>query len=559
MVHRLPNPIRLFSELRDEFFIDVLEQLEVPMNLFSDIRDSQLPQLMYIVEAAQVKEKRGQEKADGKSVFDQMSLSAFVPRFILYQGLLRLLTEDKVSEIVEKFRSSEHVKAMDDLKRTAKDWLNEIPEEKLEQSYFHIVDMLFEVFLGPITGESVQDAIMEKLKELDSSFANTVETYLDLEVYASLKDNTWLKGERGEKLIPLKGQELKEGEKPKTRPLTRSQFRGIVNYLYSLFLELAKFIENPVLPKKIKKEGEDSESSEEEEVVFELDESTTQAVERMVYALLLDMLLYQPYPDKQRYPVVSFYLRKLGQFVKGVPDSFWDLLIQTYQMFSHGIAIQTPPYRAMENSYRRLASSFWNSIIQSLMDNKLESQRIVAAHWIQILVSKTILDQLAQDPREVDPLKRTLSRLENLYWTYGRRFLESEMTTSFHLWSNVAYISTIDLRNAKAAYSTYLMLEPLVSLCEADGEKFDASHADLMNLYKRMVTIGLQSNSIEIKEKMTVVVEKYEKTLTVLKEEDPEFPDLEFEERFFASLKDAVNSMEIVEEEEPRRRRRARR
>ncbi len=571
MVEQLPNPIRLFSRLRDEFFLGVMDRLGVPINLFSDIRDSQLPQLMYIVEAAQVRERRGKrDQGDTRSVFDGLSLNAFVPRFIVYDGLLKLISEDKLDEIVEKFKSSEHLRALEESKREPRDWLNDIPEEELDESYVHLVELLFDAFLGPITGENAADAIMKKLEEIDASFAKTFSDYIDYAAYVAIRDDKLLKGNYGERLVPL--GEVKEDEKPETRPLTKSQLRGIVNFLYSLFLELSKFIADPVLPKaeegdeasgdeEGKDEGEkNDEGTEKKEDVSKpkLDDATSKALENMVEVLLLDMLLYQPYPDKQRYPVVSFYLRQMGEKVKGVPQELWELLISIYQVFSHGIIIRSVPYKAIEGNYKSLSSSLWRKLHDRLEEGDAEAQRLIATHWIQILVTKSMLDQLTRNPQEMEPLRNTISRLEYVFWNQGRKFLNLNADDPFKFWSQVGYLGTVEIRNPRGALALFDQLEPLVVLAEERSEDLGVEPVDLMTLYKRQLTFGLQTKDTEVKEKMVVIVEKYEKVVLQLKEDG--YDEAELEERLVASFRDAVNNMEIEEKvpDTPRHARRRR-
>ncbi|RMG31682.1 MAG: hypothetical protein D6732_14550 [Methanobacteriota archaeon] len=574
MVEQLPNPIRLFSGLRDEFFLGILDTLGVPINLFSDIRDSQLPQLMYIVEAAQVREKRGKKVSEEKSsVFDGLSLNAFVPRFIVYDGLLKLISEDKLDEIVEKFNASEHKKALDENMREARDWLNDIPEEELDTSYKHLVGLLFEAFLGPITGETAEDAILKKLEEIDASFAKTFSDYIDYAAYVAIRDEKTLKGNYGERLIPL--GEVKEDEKPETRPLTKSQLRGIVNFLYSLFLELSKFIADPKLPAKDEGGEEDEDKDEgneegkgkedgdkadegEEPKKPELDEVTKRALEHMVEVLLLDMLLYQPYPDKQRYPVVSYYLRQMSEKIADVPQELWELFIAIYQVFSHGIIIRSVPYKAIESNYKSLASSLWRQLFSDLESGVEPAQRIIASHWIQILVTKSMLDQLSRNPQEMEPLRNTISRLENVFWNQGRKFLNLNADDPFKFWSQVGYLGTVEVRNPRGALALFNQLEPLVVLAEEKKEDLDVKPVDLMTLYKRQLTFGLQTKDSEVKEKLVVIVEKYEKVVQQLREAGYDEADLE--ERLVASFRDAVTNMEIEEEtpETPRHARRRR-
>lgn len=556
MVEQLPNPIRLFSRLRDEFFIGIMDSLGVPINLFSDIRDSQLPQLMYIVEAAQVREKRGKPEEEKTSVFDGLSLNAFVPRFIVYEGLLQLISKDKLDEIVEKFNASEHKKALEDNRREPRDWLNDIPEEELDESYKHLVGLLFEAFLGPITGESAEDAILKKLEEIDSSFTKTFSDYIDYAAYVAIRDEKTLKGNYGERLIPL--GEVKEDEKPETRPLTKSQLRGIVNFLYSLFIELSKFIADPKLPEKESKdeEGKDEEGNEPKKP--ELDEATKKALENMVDVLLLDMLLYQPYPDKQRYPVVSYYLRQLSEKIENVPSELWDLFIAIYQVFSHGIIIRSVPYKAIESNYKSLSSSLWKQLLPKLEEGNEEAQKLIASHWIQILVTKSMLDQLSRNPQEMEPLRNTISRLENVFWNQGRKFLNLNPDEPFKFWSQVGFLGTVEIRNPKGALALFDQLEPLAVMAEEKGEELDVSPVDLMTLYKRQLTFGLQSKDLEVQQKLIVIVEKYEKVVLQLKEEG--YDEAELEERLVSSFRDAVNNMEIEEtpSEVPRHARRRR-
>ena len=584
MAGQIPNPIRLFSSLRDDFFIHILESFEIPMNLFSDIRDSQLPQLMYIVESSRIKEKRA-GNATGGSVFDGLSLTAFLPRFIVFDGLVKLLSEENLKVIQSKFKSSTHRELLEKSFQNAKDWLNDIPESELDEKYIELVEFLFEVFLGPITGEDLPEKILEKLDELDSSFKKMFSDYIDYQFYYSLKNDKLLTGNYGERLVPL--NEPSEGEKPKTRPITKSQLRGIVNFLFSLFLELSKFLENPKLPKQdtqdtesteedtennketeTPKEGskDDEETGASEETdadgksTIELNEETKKALEHMVEAMVLDMLLYQPYPDKQRYPVVSYYLRSLSSSLTDIPEELWELFIAIYKIFSHGIVIGSVPYRSIESDYKRHATRLWNKLLPRIEEDL--TKNIIAAHWIQVLVTKSILDQLTNNPKEIEPLRNTLSRLENAFWNQGRKLFAKSPSDAFSLWSYVAYLSTVEIRNTKTALLLYEQLEPIVKICEEDGDQFDVEKIDLLSLYKRLITFGIQTKTLSVQEKMFVVIEKYESLVSQLKEEEHE--DAAIEERLVASFKDAVKNMEIEEEaidEAPRhiRRRRKRR
>ncbi len=169
-----------------------------------------------------------------------------------------------------------------------------------------------------------------------------------------------------------------------------------------------------------------------------------------------------------------------------------------------------------------------------------------------------MLDQLTRNPQEMEPLRNTISRLEYVFWNQGRKFLNLNADDPFKFWSQVGYLGTVEIRNPRGALALFDQLEPLVVLAEERSEDLGVEPVDLMTLYKRQLTFGLQTKDTEVKEKMVVIVEKYEKVVLQLKEDG--YDEAELEERLVASFRDAVNNMEIEEKvpDTPRHARRRR-
>ncbi len=58
---RYPNPLRLFTQTRDEWFITFVDSLNIPIHVFTSIRDTQLGQLMFAIETHRLKKVRAGE------------------------------------------------------------------------------------------------------------------------------------------------------------------------------------------------------------------------------------------------------------------------------------------------------------------------------------------------------------------------------------------------------------------------------------------------------------------------------------------------------------------
>ncbi len=566
MVEELPNPVRIFSEARDLFFISVLEQLQVPLPLFSDVRDSQLPQLMFIVESSRVDQRRsGEEKI--KPIIDEQSLLSFVPKYVILNELLSLLRSKEVDlkSLFKEIKESETYKLYKQISREARDWLNEIDSDTLDLTYVFVNEILYFTILPKLFEGNKVKELSEKLKESNPTLASIVDTFFDPYTYEALKNKSWLTDNNNQRLIPINNENLEKGEKPDSKPLTNGDLRGRTNTLYSFIVDFLEILKSGTYPENSFQAEENSEDSadgsskeKKDTYVPELSEETKEALELLPHALVLDMLLYQPYPDKQRLKVVNYYLGEIQRLTNNIPEAYFDLASTLYLILSSHISLRSVPYKALEKSVREDSGKLWKKVLYPLLrgeeSKQLMAKGTISSIWLQIVLSKSMLNRLTENPKEVEPYVHAFNHLEAEFWKKGQEYIREELSEPFHFWSSVVYYSIMEIKSKEVGERIYKNQNQLLDLVKIkkNWKSYGVTEKDLLSLIRRVIQTGL-SVGFRLKPEL-------EKNLKVWKKYAEKLPDGAEKEQEVELLKMYEEAVENIKEEEaPIRRRRGRR
>lgn len=549
MFEKHPNPIRKFSKSRDAWFLHLIHSLGTPMNLFNDIRESQLSQLIFQIEAARI--KKNDKDSPPMSLYDQRSLDSFVPRFILMKQFREFFKSSEI-ELADLQPILTHEKVVNFLTKGQREdlvWIDVIPTEGLDAEYALIGEIIYDVLLKLIADKLKLSSenrfeLVDALKEKNSELFEYITNLSDLNVLAALNSSETLeKDENGARIIPVLNQEIAEGEKSPTKVLQDNELRARSNILYSFLNEFLTYLENP-------EEYSFIDDSSSEDVANSMLSSTKpiEGSEYMNQLFSLEMALFQPYPDKERVPVVQDHFNTLAKKFPEYPAAFWDLSTRIYHVFAAGMVKNTLPFEGIERKFKFLSKDFWHAA--KTLDADILDQ-LVATLWMQLLVTKSTIPQYA---KEADAFVDAITRLEHIFWVQDRIFFgrEPEYSTPFVFWTAFAALDNyeikgpVDAENVLQRFTTFLEKIDL----EAGRDSLDLNTIDMYTINRRVAYIGVQTGNIIHKAKTEEFINNAERYLTEL-EANPELVPASYslsqEKQIFDVLKQSLQTLREVE------------
>jgi hypothetical protein len=562
MYNQYPNPIRLFITKRDQWFIDVLEKLDIPVHLFSDVRDSQLSQIVFSIEASKLKNQRAKKsEVPDLSLFEKGMVEGFIPRFTFLKGLRETFKKLELdfSDLKEGFLNHESIKLYNSkLKRSREEWFNEIPRDRMDEAYINLADIIFDALLIPAFSKSseteiTRDNLQEIVKKENEGFATLLFNLLNQDIVNAIRDKTWKEGDNDNRIINLSSKEASKEDKPEVFELTTSDFRGRSNILNSVVIELIKYFENPeIIP--VDEVAKDEEGTEAK--VSEKEKEPIEGSKFLSHALSLEMILYQPYPENERIPVVTSHLRDISNHIEDYPKAFWDILGRIYHTFASGLTTRTMSYKAFEKLFRNYSKDFWDKCAKSFTFNDEKQnetvENLVAVIWSQFLITRSSIEQYTKDEREASDLfKLTLSTLEHHFWMLERGIFGLDLTkTPMQFWSKFAQIDNLIAQDKDAAERIFNRYKDFINSVDTNDktlmENLDINELDLISIYRRTAFEGIQSGNVDLKDEVSHFITKYENALEALDVDSIDLPsgfNMTQEKAVIESLK---QSMEVM-------------
>ncbi len=543
MFEKYPNPIRMFSSKRDEWFLQTLEKLEVPVNLFSDIRDSQITQLSFGIESSKIRSTRGKKKnqEEGFNLYTRSTLESFLPRFGLSKMVREFMAENELSfeDLKEDFLSHPSIEKFNELARKPIEWIDVIPQERMDESYINMSEVILENFFSLVmdklgiedkSPENIQKVLKEKSPLLEQFLFQT----LNLDILRALREKKWKEGENDTRIIeqsPKEGEVVEEDDKPKSFELTHGDYRGRSNVLYSFILELISYFEDSKNVPAVEKDDEGK---------FKPNMDPVPGTENMPIALTLEMLLFNPTPNKDYLVPVQAHMRQLAK-ISDEPESFFEILSRTYHALASGILIHSKPFKPFEKHYKNLNKKFWRAL------NEVDDpEALIGVIWMQYLHMNTIANQY-KEARE--HITNTFARFEHIFWQASVMFFGNKKAyeTPLEFWSEFAKLDNLQLRNEDDAVKIFARFKEFLEEAGFDDEekasKLDIIEIDRLSIYKRLAFIGLQSAEGSYREDIVTYIDKMDEILKKMEEEGKEYPTtsgIEGEKAIVNSLRDSL-------------------
>ncbi len=546
---KYPNPLRLFTQTRDTWFTKFVESMNVPMHIFTSIRDTQLGQLVYAIETHRLKQIRAGEDP-GPSFLSGDSVSSFIPLLQTTKMMQDFLKKEEIgietSKIKKEFLTNEIIREFKKVKKTDSDWFTTLDEKQLDILYIPAAKVILEVIV-PMIGEKLElekiDEIIEKIKELDPNFGNTLFNICDPTVYNSILEATWTTDKDDDKtrLIPT------EDEEP--IKLHYNDYHTRTNVLHSFVLELIRIIE----------------SGKKYSLNFDY----------IPQLLTLEMLIMIPQPDKTRLPLVKQHLDEMKKIENEYPSEFWELPYLSYQAFSHVLEPQQRMfhklYKSIEKNFKQTARTFWKKILTKLQSEEKKirdnSESLLPLLWCHFRVVQAQAQQISQNKEKTHQnyAYRAMLRFEHIFWQQGKEYmLDSEYHSKIHFWSTYASIANKEIRSSKDSLDSFnqfdnLFMKTKILTNKTQRKKYDITLRDHKSVVQTVLSYGIEGKDVSIYPELKEYNKRFEQILDQIEEETDDYPDISLNEERNA-VKSIYDYLEkpLIKDETPAQERRGR-
>ncbi|MHA2503289.1 MAG: hypothetical protein ACXAE3_10500, partial [Candidatus Kariarchaeaceae archaeon] len=432
---KYPNPLRLFTQSRDEWFTSQVASLGIPMHIFSAVRDTQLGQLMYAIETVRMKRKRAGEDP-GPGLLEGENASMFVPLFGIVKQFQDLLDHEDIeldkSELYSQLLSDNLLSDLDPIKKKGQDWFTPLSLERLDELNGVLDKITEEGFITPLAsamGTEPAD-LKEKLSELNQSLADSLFSFHNHQISTAITSNSFTEDEADPqtRIFSIDGEEL---------PLTFNEYHGRINLHYGFIEELKRLVSDP----------------ENYNFDFPLLEPL----------LSLEMLIMFPVPDSSRLALIKQHLALLSD---SIPKSFINVLSTAYQTFSR-IEDANPKmvrklYSSLEKTMKDECRKFWKEVNST----DAEAEVLIAIIWSHLRAIQTQAQyreqQMGHDHNHSQTHAVTI-RLEHIFWVQGRDYYTRDShDTPIQFWSHYAAIANRQVRKSEDSLELFYQLDELL-------------------------------------------------------------------------------------------------
>ncbi|MCY3411376.1 MAG: hypothetical protein INQ03_07045 [Candidatus Heimdallarchaeota archaeon] len=493
MYKNYPNPQRLFIKTRNEWFISLLEKAEISLPLFTLIRNSQLGQLILLIQSSRAKAIRNGEDP-GPDILDSSTLKQLIPYYTIIDKFIESFEEEQTNgyEIVKgKLNIEEIEKSINEINLENSDWDDmELDILKIDDIILKSHEVLVKI-LEELYNNQDFNEIKQKLLEIDENLFKSLFDLFNDHLYQGLKVKDWTENENNERVFKLEDEEI-------TLSKNQSHEKALSMVIY--LSELIRAIQN---------------------------EKISVEAPLFIPLLSLEMLIKVPYVDKSLIPVVRENLQQLKENF-GNPELF-DLLFVFYQIYASGMKItNTRIFQRMYNNslstFKKHASSFWKKQLR----NKIDPQSITII-WSSFSISIAQLNDQVNKSNQSNELERyVLSILNNLneqFWKLSSPIFKSnEFEDELMFWSYVTNLTIRQLKSGKQAYDNFLKLSTLYKANNIfETNPLGINTFDKYSLLQKILSFGIEARSNDLFSQIEEYLILLEDNLTSIEEEEDHF------------------------------------
>ena len=493
---KYPNPLRIFSQTRDEWFSEIITKFKIPMHIFTAVRDTQLGQLMFAIETMRMNRLRSGEEP-GPGILEGENATMFIPILKLVQDFRNLIDneENKINSktLLPKLMSEEVLSPLLSIKKQGQEWFTPLTQKRLDELLILCTETLNQGLITPLMKSlkaKTEDEFKTILKEKDEIFSNSLfELYIP-EIVNQIKANTFKNKEENPetRIFDLNGEE---------KEFTFNELHGKLNVLYGFIFELNRFLSNQ--------------------------KKYTFTFEMIEPLLSLEMLIMFPQPDTTKLPILKKHMELLSSSGK-ISKQFLDLLLISYQSYSR-IETSTSKmvrkvFQSLEKSMKEKSRQFWNIPSNKKEMNIFETYIAVLWTHLRALQSQAqYKEQYAQTNQNSQNYAITI-RLEHIFWIAGKNYTQSEKYNSaLHFWSTYASIANKQARTNEASLGLFHELSNIIqktSILKTKKQQklYQANHADQYSIIQRVLSYGLEARSPIIVDELETYLKTLEKLLS---------------------------------------------
>ncbi len=512
-----PNPIRLFTLIRDKWLLDLVEMQNIPIHIYFAFRNSNLSQFFIYDEIMKIKNARKNEES--KTIITD-ELASIIPDFQLFSSFRKLITNKDINlnlnDVKDEILSNEAWNFFHENHITKYEWLEIEDPNRLEKIYLVSSKIIFDILL-PLIGKQLQmsktEKIIEKIEEIDPEFKKLFFEIFNFEIFNAILNDKWL--------LENNNYTLKINEKEEI--ISIDKFRTNTYKANIFVLELSRYLQN-------------------------IDDYTV-IYDDIGSIFIMEMITVSPIPDRSYQSTVSKHLNRFYK-LKAYPKPFQNLLFSYYKMYCNLVEpnrkLLNKQYTNAQKEMRMYSEKFWNYIKNSLKLNDDKGirkyEQLMAILWVSF---RTIQGQIRQllNSKETqvnieEQSEMIMKRLERLFWNKGLSYLKHRpIHSAVHFWAIYTSSTTRDVRTINEAISLFNYLDELYSSNNvfSDNEfqsKMLINKYDLYILLQSILSYGIEARSAELYEKINSYVDILEKLLKELEKDTNNKYNINFKQEY---------------------------
>jgi len=520
---KYPNPGRIFSYNRNQWLIDNILRAKVPIHIFTSTRDSQIGQLLISLENIRIKKIR--EGEDIKSILSDSNRENFIPVLQLYNQFESFFKNNdlEIKKFFEEFINLETGKNFKNSLSEFSKWYLSISDEDLKHYFTLCYDLIHKFLFPKLIGELKCKDIEELLNKHVSEENNVLELLnrlVDVDLLNALSSDELQTHPENSDFRTYKNS---EGE---VINLSYNEIISNTTTLMTLFLEFIRRNESKTT---------------------ELDLTYLPSL------IILDMVMLAPRVDKSNIPAIKYHFNLLKDILPDTPKHFWDILTTSYQISSHILETNSrllqKLYTNLEKTHKVAIKNFWKDIALTMnTPEKLENLEILLpVIWSHYRIFQSIAQNLSYKYPEKNEYKRSIDvlfRLEHIFWTNGKMYLENEnINSSIQFWCSYSSIANKRVRSTKDNQQLFTELNNLLKRFKiltnkTQRKKIDVNIIDQHSILQRILSYGLDSDDSTLRKDLLNYADLFKKLIDEIANEE--------EYKTYFSVKDEKKAIKAI-------------
>lgn len=526
VIETYPNPVRIFTQARNVWFLNILSKFKMPPHVFTSIRESQLGQLMFAIETMRIKKLRDGEDP-GESIFDGEQSDMFVPVFQNIKSLEDFFDKDDVGARLEDYKGkileSDEIKDFLENGFDDNEWFSPLDFDRLDELYEPTVSVVKNV-IYPIFEEVVGDTegsdLFEKVNTMSQGFGAILKSLHNEINHTAIIAKKYTVDDTDSRIRLL---EVEDGDPIQ---LHYNEYYSQITSTRSFILEILR---------KLK-----------------LGKKYSRKFTHIPEIFSLEMLLMLPQPDKTRLSVVKTHLATLkDEFNKkklNIPMEFYSILTQSFQ----ALILVFDPHQRMfqkvlknqEKSFKQLVRQFWRRMTPLLTSGtkktRENAETILAVIWSHFRIVQAQAQHATQNPDDEHDHQnlqyRMMLRFEHMFWRPAINYTQmDDIVSPTHFWLAFAKIVNFEIRTPKDSTNLFGELEDLyqrsrVLSNKTKRKKYGVTVRDHKSLLKTIISYGVESRNPELFATIKKRNEELSKLLDVMGATIDDFPEVNIEE-----------------------------